>query len=34
MRAFASLTLEYLPHAAAQDEGDAVHHREGVIHAV
>jgi biopolymer transport protein ExbB len=34
MRALASLALEHLPHGPVQEESDAVHHREGVIHAV
>lgn len=34
MRSCASLLLEQLPHAEATEEGEAVHHREGVVHAV
>jgi biopolymer transport protein ExbB len=34
MRSCASLLLEQLPHTGAGEEGEAVHHREGVVHAV
>ncbi len=34
MRSCASLLLEQLPHCAAGEEGEAAHHREGVVHAV
>lgn len=34
MRSCASLLLEQLPHNPSGDEGEAVHHREGVVHAV
>ncbi len=34
MRSCASLLLEQLPHADGNEEGEAVHHREGVVHAV
>ncbi len=34
MRSLASLMLEQLPHCDSPDEGEAVHHREGSIHAV
>ncbi len=34
MRSCASLLLEQLPHTENSEEGEAVHHREGVVHAV
>lgn len=34
MRSCASLLLEQLPHSETAEEGDAVHHREGGVHAV
>jgi biopolymer transport protein ExbB len=34
MRNYASLTLEYLPHAEREEEEEASHHREGVVHEV
>lgn len=34
MRSCASLLLEQLPHTDAAEEAEAVHHREGVVHAV
>lgn len=34
MRACASVVLEQLPHAPEPESEDAVHHREGLVHAV
>ena len=34
MRSCASLLLEQLPHCSDGEESEAVHHREGVVHAV
>ncbi len=34
MRSYASLLLERLPHGSVPQDGDAVHHREGSVHAV
>jgi biopolymer transport protein ExbB len=34
MRSLASVLLEQLPHEEGQSESEAVHHREGSVHAV
>ncbi len=34
MRSYASLLLEQLPHVGDGESSEAVHHREGVVHAV
>jgi biopolymer transport protein ExbB len=34
MRSCASLLLEQLPHSEMKEEAEAVHHREGSMHAV